>query len=110
VQRFHRMGAPRLQRAGLLRLHAWTLDGRIVAVQYVLVHRGRACGYLAGYDPQLAACSIGSVLINAAIEHAIREGCREFDFLRGVEPYKYAWGAANQHTYRLCWAREETSN
>jgi CelD/BcsL family acetyltransferase involved in cellulose biosynthesis len=110
VQRFHRIGAPRLQRAGLLRLHAWTLDGRIVAVQYVLVHRGRACGYLAGYDPELAACSIGSVLINAAIEHAIREGCREFDFLRGVEPYKYAWGAVNQHTHRLCWAREEISN
>jgi CelD/BcsL family acetyltransferase involved in cellulose biosynthesis len=50
------------------------------------------------------------VLINAAIEHAIREGCEEFDFLRGVEPYKYAWGAANQHTYRLCWSRKGTSN
>jgi CelD/BcsL family acetyltransferase involved in cellulose biosynthesis len=110
VQRFHRISAPRLQRAGLLRLHAWALDGRIVAVQHVLVNGIRACAYLAGYDPAFAPLSIGTVLIAAAVEHAIREGCREFDFLRGVEPYKYAWGAANQNTWRVSWSREGTGD
>ena len=35
------------------------------------------------------------------IEHAIQEGCVEFDFLRGAEPYKYAWGAADRQQWRL---------
>ena len=83
VQQFHRLTAPRLLKAGLLRLHAWRLDGRIVAVQHVLVHGPRACAYLAGYDPALASVSIGTVLLAAAFEHAIAEGRREFDFLRG---------------------------
>ena len=30
-------------------------------------------------------------MINAAIEQAAVEGLREFDFLRGAEPYKYLW-------------------
>jgi len=106
IQRFHRLTAPRLLNAGLLRLHAWRLDGRIVAVQHVLVHGARACAYLAGYDPALGSLSVGTVLIAAAVEHAIAEGRREFDFLRGVESYKFAWGAINRDTWRLCWSRD----
>jgi CelD/BcsL family acetyltransferase involved in cellulose biosynthesis len=110
AQRFHRTSAPRLQRAGLLRLHAWKLDGQVVAVQHVLVHERRAYGYLAGYDPALSSLSIGTVLVAAACEHAIAEGRREFDFLRGVEPYKYAWGAINQNTWRLRWSRDDDAD
>ena len=31
---------------------------------------------------------------------AIEEGCEEFDLLRGVERYKYAWGAFNRTSAR----------
>ena len=101
VRRFHRASGPRLLRAGLLRLHALRLDEQVIAVQHVLVHRERACSYLAGYDPALAHLSVGSILLAAAIEHAIEDGCRTFDFLRGVEPYKYTWGAVDETTWRV---------
>ena len=31
---------------------------------------------------------------------AVREGAREFDFLRGQESYKYEWGAVDKPAYR----------
>ena len=36
------------------------------------------------------------ILTAHAIEQAIAEGCREIDFLRGQEPYKYGWGAVDR--------------
>jgi len=40
------------------------------------------------------------LLIAHAISEAMREKAGCFDFLRGAEPYKYAWGAHDLHTYR----------
>jgi CelD/BcsL family acetyltransferase involved in cellulose biosynthesis len=36
-----------------------------------------------------------------AIEAAKAEGAASFDFLRGREPYKYAWGARDQPKVRM---------
>jgi CelD/BcsL family acetyltransferase involved in cellulose biosynthesis len=33
----------------------------------------------------------GDLLLSQCMEEAIRRGCREFDFLRGAESYKYRW-------------------
>jgi CelD/BcsL family acetyltransferase involved in cellulose biosynthesis len=33
----------------------------------------------------------GDLLLSQCMEEGIRRGCREFDFLRGAEPYKYRW-------------------
>jgi CelD/BcsL family acetyltransferase involved in cellulose biosynthesis len=40
-----------------------------------------------------------------AIEHAIGDGVREFDFLRGDETYKFAWKAEERETLRLILGR-----
>jgi CelD/BcsL family acetyltransferase involved in cellulose biosynthesis len=45
------------------------------------------------------------LLIGHAIEQAITEGAEEFDFLRGREAYKNAWGAADRATFSLRMAR-----
>jgi len=58
--------------------------------------------YNSGLDPAaFAALSPGVVLTAAAIERAIAAGRAEFDFLRGNEEYKYRFGAADTHIYRL---------
>lgn len=65
--------------------------------------------YLGGFNPALEALSPGTVIIAHAIDEAIGEGRCAFDFLRGREAYKYAWGAADELTYRgLLQAREMT--
>jgi len=44
--------------------------------------------------------SVGSVLVAHAIEQAVRGGAKTFDFLRGAEDYKYAWGAQDRMNKR----------
>jgi CelD/BcsL family acetyltransferase involved in cellulose biosynthesis len=100
VQQFHRTAARGLLSRGALRLYALRLDGRIIGGYYGFQHAGRAYAYLGGFDPDFEKYSPGTVLIGHAIEEAIREHADEFDFLRGCEPYKYAWGATDRLNYR----------
>jgi CelD/BcsL family acetyltransferase involved in cellulose biosynthesis len=99
VQAFHRLAAPRLLALGLLRCHALRVDRRIVAVLHALADRGAAYLYLTGFEPNLHHPGLGTLMIGHAIEHTANEGLREFDFLRGREPYKYDWGAIDRPTF-----------
>jgi CelD/BcsL family acetyltransferase involved in cellulose biosynthesis len=96
VRRFHMAAGPALMRSGVLRLHVLRGRSDVIGVQYVLVRGPRAYSYLAGFDPEWDSYSPGTLLMAHAIEHAITGGCTEFDFLRGREPYKYQWGAADR--------------
>ena len=101
VRRFHEDAASGLAARGCLRLFALVHEGRVAGALHGLCDKGRALYYLSGFDPALGRWSPGTLLVGAAIEDAAREGSREFDFLRGQEPYKYAWGAKD----RTSWAR-----
>lgn len=100
VQRFHREAARDLLNEGALRMHAIRLGERIVAVFYGFAHAGTVYYYLSGYDPELERLSIGTLIVAHAIEEAVREGAATFDFLRGAEEYKYAWGATDRVSAR----------
>jgi CelD/BcsL family acetyltransferase involved in cellulose biosynthesis len=104
VQAFHREAAAALLELGRLRLHGLRIDGRLVAVFHGFADRFRLHFYISGFDPTLPHPSLGSLIIGHAIEAAAREGLREFHFLRGREPYKYAWGAVD----RPSWGRQLT--
>lgn len=100
VQQFLREAAGGLLQLGLLRLYGWRVESRLQAVLYGLTHAGRALFYLSGFAPELREFSPGTLLIGHSVERAFQERCREFDFLRGNEPYKYRWGAKDQWTFR----------
>jgi CelD/BcsL family acetyltransferase involved in cellulose biosynthesis len=105
VQRFHRRVLPLLLREGRLRMVRFLADMRPIAVYYgvasrssdVSAHRGatepRWWGYyLAGYDREWAGrIHLGRVALGAAIDLAVKDGARVFDFLKGPEPVKYLW-------------------
>lgn len=101
VERFHREAARHMLHSGLLRQYALRLEGQIIAVYYGFHAHGRSYYYLSGFDPECRQLSPGMLVVGYAIEQALREGAREFDFLRGQESYKYAWGARDEPTY--CW-------
>lgn len=110
----HREAAPLLHEAGLLRLHGLRLDGEIIAALYVLAdpcprHERRHFHYIGGFDPRHRDLSPGTLLIAHAIECAMAEGATAFDFLRGAEPYKYRWGAADQSMWTLRVRRDGTA-
>jgi CelD/BcsL family acetyltransferase involved in cellulose biosynthesis len=99
IRRFHRAATPHLLTAGLLRLHALRLNRRFVAVVYSLFAKRRAYSYLSGFDPELGTISPGTLTVGHTIRHALGEGAREFDFLRGRERFKYLWGARERPCY-----------
>ena len=66
---------------------------------YVLHVRQRTYLYISGFDPEYAPLSPGTLMFGHSIAHAMGEGAREFDFLRGRERYKYFWGARDRPCY-----------
>jgi CelD/BcsL family acetyltransferase involved in cellulose biosynthesis len=101
LQVFHRRAAAGLLAAGRLLLCGVRLEGSLAAVIHGFQGHGRIWTYLSGFDPAAARFSPGTVAMSLALEQAARAGCREADFLRGDERYKYAWGARNRSTFRL---------
>jgi CelD/BcsL family acetyltransferase involved in cellulose biosynthesis len=96
VQAFHRAAAAQLLTAGMLRLYRLSFGDQAIAVFYGFAAKGASYAYIGGFDPGLPRLSPGSLLLGHAIERAAAEGCRQFDFLRGSEAYKYAWGAVDR--------------
>ena len=100
VRRFHEAAAPALLAAGLLRLMTLRIDEAVAGVYYGLQSRDRTYAYLGGFDPAFGFESPGTLLVGAALKDAVAAGACEFHFLRGQEPYKYEWGAADRWTSR----------
>ena len=105
IQEFHRDVTSRMLAAGALRLHAMHIGGRPAAVFYGFAHQGTVYYYLSGYDPRYEKLGIGNLIVAHAIDEAIREGATTFDFLRGAEEYKYAWGATDRMNRHAVWMR-----
>jgi CelD/BcsL family acetyltransferase involved in cellulose biosynthesis len=105
VRRFHRAAIGGLAEAGLARLYEVRSEGRTIGAYYGLVHGGRALAYLTGFDPAYERISPGTLLVGHAIAEAVREGAREFHFLRGQETYKYGWSAADRWNRRRLFRR-----
>jgi len=101
VRRFLELALPGLAAAGILRFHGLRFGGDMAGVYLGFISNGRAYAYLGGFDPAFAHESPGTVLIGHAIDEAVREGAREFHFLRGREEYKYQWGATDRWNSRL---------
>lgn len=100
VRAFHRAAAPALAAAGLLRFVVVRHKERIVAVLHGFADHHRWHSYINGVDHSTPGQSFGTLAFAGMIEAAVAAGASEFHFLRGEEPYKYAWGAVPVHTVR----------
>jgi len=98
---FHRTAALGFLQAGRLRLHRLDVDGKMAAAISCFRHDDTVSFYTTGYDPALSAYGPGRRIMAVAIRSAIEEGARRFDFLRGDEAYKQAWGTVAVHDDRI---------
>jgi len=87
--------------SGTLRLSFLSTQGVDVASVFQFRTDGSLLLYNSGYDPAHRAANPGIVLIARCIGQAVDEGCREYDFLRGTERYKYDLGGVDRVVYRL---------
>jgi CelD/BcsL family acetyltransferase involved in cellulose biosynthesis len=95
---FHEAVMRSLLARGWLRLYCLEVDGDIVAMLYAYRFRDGIYVMQAGFEPALSKWRIGQVLLNYSIEHAIGEGSRVFDFLRGAHSYKDELATSERET------------
>jgi CelD/BcsL family acetyltransferase involved in cellulose biosynthesis len=77
-------------------------EGKPVGCVYAMRHEKTCYFYQAGMDPSATNLSPGTILVSQTISRAIDEGCTEFDFMRGDEPYKRRWNPTRERTnYRI---------
>jgi CelD/BcsL family acetyltransferase involved in cellulose biosynthesis len=99
-RRFHRLAAQRMAEAGMARIYRLVADGVNAGLQYDFALGDRVFFYSSGILPT-AARSPGLVVLGSAISSAAQEGFREFDLLRGDEPYKLRFSTGTRRNVRL---------
>jgi CelD/BcsL family acetyltransferase involved in cellulose biosynthesis len=101
MERFFREATAALAAAGWARL--WFLeapDGLLAS--FLCVEYAGAVGlYNSGFAPARARLAPGIVLLAHVIRDAIERRLLAFDFLRGEEPYKYAFGPTAQDLFAI---------
>ena len=68
---------------------------------YCIKHNQKYYYFQAGLSYEGEKKSAGTVLFSLIIENAFKEGCKEFDFLRGSEEYKFYWTKNYRKDYSL---------
>jgi len=67
-------------------------EGQIISIHLVLLGGKTWYVYQSGIDSNFMALEPGHALTVSSIRHAIENGVRCYDLLRGEEPYKVYWG------------------
>jgi CelD/BcsL family acetyltransferase involved in cellulose biosynthesis len=96
---FHREVMRACQERGWLRLYCLQVGDSIAAMSYCYRFRDQVFYFQGGFDPALAKLRPGLVLMGHAIEHAIEEGNRIFDMLRGQYEFKSQWATEHRTTF-----------
>jgi hypothetical protein len=86
---------------GPLALSFLTIGGRRIAAGVSFQTADSLLYYNAGVDPEARELSPGVVMVERYVRRALERGLTRMDFLRGDEPYKYEWGAVDEHISRL---------
>jgi CelD/BcsL family acetyltransferase involved in cellulose biosynthesis len=87
--------------AGILDLSFLTVAGKRIAAGVTFDDGASLYYYNAGVEPDARDLSPGVLMVACYIRRAIELGRTRLDFLRGNEPYKYAWGALDEPVERL---------
>lgn len=90
---FLRGVAETFARRGILRLFALRFRGGLAAAILAWLNKGTLSFYMSGFEPRFEWFSPGQILLAECVRYSYEQGCRKWDFLRGGEAYKFAWGA-----------------
>jgi CelD/BcsL family acetyltransferase involved in cellulose biosynthesis len=104
MEAFFRDMAVELSRDDLVRLYLIEVDEQPAAALLAFRSGDELLLYNSGYDPAFSQASVGIVSKAMALQSAIADGVRTFDFLRGAEPYKYDLGGTDRIVRQL-WVR-----
>lgn len=90
---FHRLAVQRLANANAVQLTLLSVDDEPVAAEYVLENNDTQFAYQGGLSAAGEAISAGNLSMLWQLKNAIERGQQRLDLLRGLEKYKFSWGA-----------------
>jgi CelD/BcsL family acetyltransferase involved in cellulose biosynthesis len=86
------------------------LEDRLVAWQLGFLCGKRVWDFSKAFDDEFHQFAPGTLLVPALLDYGFSRGYREYDFLRGADPYKLQWSTGIHQTHRLLiWSRRWTS-
>ncbi|MEM3697173.1 MAG: GNAT family N-acetyltransferase [Candidatus Bathyarchaeia archaeon] len=88
---FHFEVAEIFANKGWLGLYFLLVDHEPVSTQYAFEYEGKIYYYLGGFNPEYSRYSVGNLTIMFLLERGIQKGFKEYDMMRGNEPYKLFW-------------------
>lgn len=88
---FHMDIAESFAQKGWLGIYFLMVDGEPAAIQYTFEYYQKMYYYLGGFLPWYSDFSIGNLLIMFLLKDCIKRNFKEYDMLRGDEPYKFQW-------------------
>ena len=98
---FHRDVIRACHQQGHLRMYCMEADGAVMAMYYCYRFRDAVYYFQGGFDQHYERLRPGLCLMGYAIEHAITEGNRVFDMLRGDYDYKRQWAKETRETHQV---------
>jgi len=96
MEGFYRDIAARFVNKGWLHFSCLVLDGEVVSAEYTFIYNHKFYCTTSARDIDYSKYNVGHLHQMFLIKYAIEKGLREFDFLKGDEPYKFHWTASSR--------------
>ena len=110
LYRFHKGAIHSLLKEGKVILTFLHKELTPLVSYYCFKHNQKYYYFQAGLSDEGEKKSAGTVLFSLIIENAFKEGCKEFDFLRGSEEYKFYWTKNYRKDYSLIVRKDNLIN
>ena len=98
---FYRDIAMKFVKRGWLHFSCLVVDSEIASAEYAFIYNHKFYCTTSARDIGYARYSVGHLHQMFLIKNAIEKGLREFDFLRGDEPYKFHWTESSRRYMNL---------
>ncbi len=105
IREFYKDCAKCFFKRGWLYFSCLTVDNKVVSSLLSFVYNRRFYAAVIARDRNYAEYSVGHLHYMYLIEDAIGKKLREFDFLKGDEPYKFYWTKTTRKYLRVVLAR-----
>jgi CelD/BcsL family acetyltransferase involved in cellulose biosynthesis len=91
MEGFYRDIATQFVKKGWLNFSCLVVDDEVASAEYAFIYNQKFYCATSARDMRFSKYSVGHIHQMFLVKYAIEKGLREFDFLRGDEPYKFHW-------------------
>jgi CelD/BcsL family acetyltransferase involved in cellulose biosynthesis len=94
-----------------LRIDLFSSNGKVIGGLLHLKHQDTLGMYLMAVDKEFHPnISLGNILVGMCLSSAIEDGVAIYDFLKGIEPYKFHWADQGRTSVTLSYYKKNVAS